>query len=183
MTVDPNSGELKAGRAEPPGLTLPSHPSSKAVVTCKDAAAARGIPLTNELKSIVLEANKEVVVVHVPGDKYVSLRAVKRTLGLTQAHLASPEMLSELVLTPGTVCAVLEPVWSLRHLISEEVFQLSYVSTNDGTLNGYFVFPPDLLLLAEHVQIGEFSRSGEVQLSAESMSSQSKPDLPGVRND
>jgi prolyl-tRNA editing enzyme YbaK/EbsC (Cys-tRNA(Pro) deacylase) len=149
--------------SEPPGHTLQSHRASKATITCKDAAAVRGVPLSNELKSIILTTSNGIIVVHVPGDKYVSLRAVKLALGSAQAQLAAPSVLSELSLTPGTVCAVLDPVWSLRHLISKEVLDLTYVTTNDGTKEGYFVFSPELLLKAEQVQVGAFSRQNETK--------------------
>lgn len=158
MVTFSGSDKLTFRNSEPPGLTLQSHRSSKATITCKDAATVRGVPLSNELKSIILNTSHGIIVVHVPGDKYVSLRAVKRTLGSAQAQLASLGVLSELGLTPGTVCAVLNPVWSLRHLISKEVLDLPYVTTNDGTKEGYFVFSPELLLKAEQVQVGVFSR-------------------------
>src|SRR5258708_5564540 len=74
-----------------------------------------------------------IVVVHVPGTKMISLRSVKRALGVKQARLASLSKLAELALTPGTVSPVLDPVWSLRHLISSDVLDLEYVTTNNGT--------------------------------------------------
>jgi prolyl-tRNA editing enzyme YbaK/EbsC (Cys-tRNA(Pro) deacylase) len=95
MAAPSSSYELNSRNSELPGRTLESHLSSKAVITCKDAAAARGLPLTHELKSIILKTSHRILVVHVPGNKYVSLRAVKRALGSKQAQLASHIVLSE----------------------------------------------------------------------------------------
>lgn len=140
-----------------PGRSLQSYKSQTTVITCKEAALARHVPLSHELKSLILETPQGPIVVHVPGDKRVSLRAVKRAIGVKQARLASPSYLMQLGLTPGTVCAVLDPIWRLKHLISSDVLDLEYVTTNDGTLNGYFVFPPELLERAEQKLIGIFS--------------------------
>lgn len=142
-----------------PGRSLQSYQSQATAISCEEAASVRDVPLSHELKSLILETSQGTIVVHVPGDKRVSLRAVKRALGTKQARLASRACLSQLGLTPGTVCAVLNPVWCLKHLISSDVLELSYVTTNDGTLKGYFVFSPKLLLTAEQKLLGVFSSS------------------------
>jgi len=53
----------------------------------------------------------------------------------------------------GTVCAVLEPVWSLPHLIDPSVLRLPYVTTNNGTPTGYYKFDPQILLRAETASV------------------------------
>jgi prolyl-tRNA editing enzyme YbaK/EbsC (Cys-tRNA(Pro) deacylase) len=136
-------------RMKPRWLTAP-------VVSCIAAAAARGIPLENELKTAILHTSDGPYAVHVPGDSRVSLRAVKSFLSVQEAFLMSPLELYASNLAPGTICAVLEPVWSMRHLISLRVLKLNYVTTNNGTLNGYFIFSPDRLLEAVNIQIGNF---------------------------
>ena len=80
----------------------------------------------NELKTIILETTVGVYAVHVPGDRQVSLRRVKTFLEAREVYLASPEYLRSIPLSPGTVCPVLEPVWSLRHSASSSVLDLEF---------------------------------------------------------
>ena len=116
------------------------------VISCAEAADAKGIALGQELKSMVLYTSKGLFVAHLPGDKRIKYRSIKNLLSVREASLAGLDTLEELGLSPGTVCAVREPVWSLPHLISREVLQENFVSTNDGTRGGYLVFSPALLL-------------------------------------
>jgi hypothetical protein len=64
--------------------------------------------------------------------------------------------MNDVGLTPGTVCPVLPPVWDMLQLLSSAVLDLEFVSTNNGTLTGYFVFGPQLLLRLPNVQLGDF---------------------------
>lgn len=139
-----------------PGLEMTSRWTSVEVITCRSAAKARGHELHRELKSLVLMTSHGLYVVHVPGDCTVSLRKVKDHLGIEEAYIADPEQLLELDLGPGIVCAVLDPVWSMRHLVDQLVFSIPEVVTNNGTRNGYFTFDPDELRSAEKVSIGDF---------------------------
>ena len=93
----------------------------------------------NELKTIILETTVGVYAVHVPGDRQVSLRRVKTFLEAREVYLASPEYLRSIPLSPGTVCPVLEPVWSLRHSASSSVLDLEF-RTNNGTSSMFFLF-------------------------------------------
>ncbi|MBI3479086.1 MAG: nucleotide-binding protein [Nitrosomonadales bacterium] len=139
-----------------PGLEMTARWTTVEVITCRSAAKARGHELHRELKSLVLMTSKGTCVVRVPGDCTVSLRKVKKHLGIEEAYIADPEQLLELGLGPGTVCAVLDPVWSMLHLVDERVLQVPEVVTNNGTRNGYFTFDPDELRSARRVDIGEF---------------------------
>jgi prolyl-tRNA editing enzyme YbaK/EbsC (Cys-tRNA(Pro) deacylase) len=143
---------------QPPGLTLPAYDLNRAVITCLQAADAKGIPLRNELKTIILETTVGVYVVHVPGDRQVSLRKIKTFLKARQVCLASPEYLRTKRLSPGTVCPVLDPVWGLLHLVSSLVLDLEFVSTNNGTPSMFFLFSPKLLLAAQNVKVGDFTK-------------------------
>jgi prolyl-tRNA editing enzyme YbaK/EbsC (Cys-tRNA(Pro) deacylase) len=126
------------------------------VVTCVQAASAKGIPLENELKTLVVRTTNGVYAVNVRGNQAVSLRAVKRFLHVREAHLLSALELRLLGLTPGTVCPVLAPVWNMRQLLSTTLLNLDFVTTNNGCLSGYFVFSPQLLLKLPNLQVGDF---------------------------
>jgi prolyl-tRNA editing enzyme YbaK/EbsC (Cys-tRNA(Pro) deacylase) len=145
-----------AGKAPPPGDGLPSRHLDHPVVSCEEAAAARGIPLARELKTLLLQTHDHgIVAVHLPGDAKVALRKVKQSMGTAQAYQASLEALAGLGLSPGTICAIKEPVWSMRHLVSQRLLQMDTVMTNDGTKTGYVEFDPAVLLLTDQI-VGDF---------------------------
>lgn len=147
--------------ANPPGLALPVQQLTSPVVTCAEAAAARGVNLSKELKTLVLETSSGLVAVHLPGDALLSLRAVKDFLEAEEAYVADPETLLRIGLSPGTVSAILEPVWSMPHLISRRVFDADLVTTNNKTRTGYFSFDPVILTQAKNVKVGEFEKPGK----------------------
>lgn len=128
------------------------------VVSCGEAATAKGIPLVNELKSLILETSKGLYIVHIPGNKYLDLRKVKTFINTNEAYLASKEVLTSLEVQPGTVTPFSNNIWNLRQLISEEILNLKFVSTNNGKLDEYISFPPTLLLKIPNVYVGNFSR-------------------------
>lgn len=141
-----------------PGLALKARHLNVPVITCEEAALARKIPLANELKTLLLRTHSGIVAAHLPGDGILSLRKVKDRLEASEAYLADPEDLLGLALSAGTVCAVLDPVWSMPHLISRRLLNLSTVMTNNGTRTGYFEFRPAILTEAVNVIVDDFER-------------------------
>jgi prolyl-tRNA editing enzyme YbaK/EbsC (Cys-tRNA(Pro) deacylase) len=133
-----------------------SYELSHEVVSCVEAALAKGIALENELKTLIIAVGSRRFALHVPGDKRASLRKVKTFLNAEQAFLLSRVELEDMGLMPGTVSPVIEPVWSLPHLISAAVLELAFVSTNSGTRSQFFVFDPKVLLQARSTSIGDF---------------------------
>lgn len=154
----PTIQETSTRRKAPPGLSLAPRLLPKEVITCEEAAAARGIPLANELKTLILRTHDGLVAAHLPGDGVLSLRKVKDRLETAEAYLADPEDLLEIGLSAGTVSAVLDPVWRLPHLVSRRVLDLTEVMTNNGTRTGYFAFDPALLVEAADVVVGDFEK-------------------------
>jgi len=128
------------------------------VVSCSQAAIAKGIPLENELKSLILTTSKGLYVLNIPGNENASLRSVKNTLDVNEALLANIEQLNTLQVQPGTVCPFLPQLWCLPQLISKDILKLSFVSTNNGNKNEYIIFCPKLLLQSERHIIGCFSK-------------------------
>jgi prolyl-tRNA editing enzyme YbaK/EbsC (Cys-tRNA(Pro) deacylase) len=131
----------------------------KEVVTCEEAAVAKGIPLKNELKTLIIQTSDGLYALHLPGNRQASLRAVKNFLNVDESYLLDEDELGELHLMPGTVSPMVDIVWNLPHLVSQEVLNRNFVSTNDGTRSGYVIFKPQILLSAMNVKIGKFSRS------------------------
>lgn len=117
------------------------------VVSCRQAANAKKIPLAEELKSLVLETGKGYYMIHLPGDKRVNFRAVRNYLKTKRVQLASREILDKLGCKPGTVNPFSNAkLKALPHLISKELFEKNILSTNyGGTLRVFIKFHPDLL--------------------------------------
>jgi prolyl-tRNA editing enzyme YbaK/EbsC (Cys-tRNA(Pro) deacylase) len=143
-----------------PGLNMKTYTLKSPVISCEEAAKARGIPLVNELKSIVLETSKGRYVVHLPADGQVDLRRVKNFLDVKEAYILDPELLvTDYDLSPGRICAILEPIWSLPHLVSKRVLTLKEIYTNNKTRIGYFKFSPNILMHAENADLGDFEKT------------------------
>ncbi len=142
------------------------------VISCAQASRAKNILLRNELKSLVLLVENDselgcmenlpkamsILVAHMPGDTKLDLRKIKNLLELRQASLASPEELKKFGMVPGTVCALHKKLWVLPQIVSELIFDLDFVSTNDGTRTGYIMFPPSLFHHSENLVVGDITR-------------------------
>lgn len=127
------------------------------VVTCRQAARAKNINTENELKTLILSTSNGYVALHICGNRQANLRDIKTALNCKQASLASPKELADLGLIPGAICPIIEPIWDFNHFISKHVLSLKYVSTNDGTRDGYYTFNPRVLLLSNNYKLGIFS--------------------------
>ena len=144
------------------GIDIELGKLKKNVVTCMQAATAKKISLENELKSLFLDTGKGFYMLHLPGDKRVNFRAVKKYLKTKRVQLAKRDALDSFNCQPGTINPFSnEKLKSLPHLISKEVFEKNMLSTNyGGTLRVYIKFHPELLdivLEEEHIHIGRFA--------------------------
>ena len=142
--------------SKPFSVNLKELKLDKPVATCEEAAQAKGIPLENELKTLILKTSNGLVAVELPGNAKASLRKIEDVLEVKEAHLADPKTLAQLGLEPCTVSAVRAPVWDMPHLIDKRLLNLDEVSTNSGNKKGYYKFKPSLLLKAEKKMIGDF---------------------------
>jgi prolyl-tRNA editing enzyme YbaK/EbsC (Cys-tRNA(Pro) deacylase) len=126
-----------------------SHP----VVSCESAATAKKISLEHELKSLVLDTDRGLVVAHLRGDQRLSLRSVKRELAVDEARLATLPDLLTLEASPGEVCPFAPSIWKLTQVVASRVLPLNWVSTNAESSTKYIVFDPLLLLRAQFVVV------------------------------
>jgi prolyl-tRNA editing enzyme YbaK/EbsC (Cys-tRNA(Pro) deacylase) len=124
------------------------------VITCIEASFARGVALSQELKHIVINSSFDEHVVHVLGDKRVSLRKVEKILNVQNLKLSNlkPSM------HRGKISPFIDPFWSMLNLIDANVLQKKWLTTNDGTLRGYIKFSPKLLLQMPNIEIGDFAK-------------------------
>lgn len=141
-----------------PGFRFMRFFEHKEVVTCEEAAAARGLPLEHELKSIILSTRVANVAVHLPANRRLYSKAVKSALGTRRIRFATPDELHVLGLRSGQVnpgntgfCA--------RNLICRTLLELPFVTTNAGQFTLGVAFDPlDLLTLPATI-VGEFSHA------------------------
>jgi prolyl-tRNA editing enzyme YbaK/EbsC (Cys-tRNA(Pro) deacylase) len=143
---------------QPPGLSMKSYQLDHEVDSCEKAAAARKVPLGNELKTLILQTPSGFVAAHLPGDGELNLRAIKNTLEIKDIKIAATDQIALIGLESGTVSAILNPVWEMPHLISKRLLSLSYVTTNNKTKTGYFKFDPIILMEANSTILGNFER-------------------------
>lgn len=144
-----------------PSSWLKTFTLQRDVVSCQEAAEAKGIPLERELKSLILKVDDDLAIVHIRGDRRLSLRRVKKALHAAEARLADPSALACLDVVPGTVAPFGKALWDLPHLISDRVLELTWVSTNSGSSNGYVIFDPVVLLRARQAIPGSFEEQGQ----------------------
>jgi prolyl-tRNA editing enzyme YbaK/EbsC (Cys-tRNA(Pro) deacylase) len=126
------------------------------VISCQEAAFAKGIPLKNELKSLIINTSRGIYVLHIPGNKKANLRAIKKALNVDEAYLASKDILKMLQVEAGTITPLLEQIWDLPQLLSHDVLLCEFVSTNAGIHNKYIIFNPYILMEHKNMIIGYF---------------------------
>jgi prolyl-tRNA editing enzyme YbaK/EbsC (Cys-tRNA(Pro) deacylase) len=145
----------------PPGLTMKPLFLDHEVITCEEAAKARGINLQNELKTLVLQTPTGLIAAHIPGNCVLSLNAVKNAIAERNLKIADPENIAKIGLEAGTVCPILNPIWEMSHIISKKLLSLDFVMTNNGSKRGYYKFDPVVLTNANSIIIGNFERHKE----------------------
>jgi len=131
---------------------------NKDVTTCEEAASAKGIPLQNELKSLIIDTSIGLYLLNIPGDKLANLRSIKKAIKVKEAFLAGEDILSRLKVEAGTVTPLLSRIWNIPQLLSLDVLEYDFVSTNAGTHNKYIIFNPTILKSHPNTTTGYFSK-------------------------
>lgn len=126
------------------------------MISCQSAAEAKGIPLEHELKSLLIDCDDGRTLVHVRGNRRLSLRGVKDALALSEAKLTDPEILHQMSISPGTLHPFHPAFWKGNHLVTHQLLSLPWVSTNAGSPTEFIVFDPLILMRAGHVSLGNF---------------------------
>jgi prolyl-tRNA editing enzyme YbaK/EbsC (Cys-tRNA(Pro) deacylase) len=121
------------------------------VVTCVEAAKARKVPLSRELKHLIIDASGTLCLVHIPGDREVQLEKVASSLSLkfSKVNLANIVQINDDRIKRGIICPFKQPFWSWKHLIHKDLLDNDWMTTNDGTKKGYIRFDPKLLCHAK----------------------------------
>jgi prolyl-tRNA editing enzyme YbaK/EbsC (Cys-tRNA(Pro) deacylase) len=126
------------------------------VVTCAEAARARRIPLSQELKTLILHGDRRwVIAVHLPATRRLQTSRIRRLLNARDVRFASEAWLEKRSLAPGLINPWNTPRGSY-HFICLSVFREQLIATNDGTFSGGILFDPRMLLTLPRLVIGRF---------------------------
>lgn len=109
-------------------------------------SVSEAAPPHRRVNTRILRSRTGFIAVHLPGDATLSLAAVSDRVESAQPHLLEAAELFAAGLEPGAVSAILEPVWSMHHLISRRILSSDRVVTSDGTTSGSFEFDSAILL-------------------------------------
>lgn len=122
--------------------------STKPVFTCREAAIARGVPLHNELKTLLVVYRGDLALLNLPGNRQVDRRSVRIALMARDFRLANTVELATLRLTRGIISPL--SLIGCRSLLDTEVLDLEWITTNAGSLTvGIKIAVRDLLRICE----------------------------------
>ena len=126
------------------------------VISCKEAAVARNIPLKKELKSIILKTPYETLAVHLCGSDKINSKKIKIALNVKEIRFATALELESFRLKSGLI----NP-WNInfceRHLVCKRVFDNDFMATNNGTYTEGIRLKPKELLTLKNVEVGDYS--------------------------
>jgi prolyl-tRNA editing enzyme YbaK/EbsC (Cys-tRNA(Pro) deacylase) len=142
----------------PGGQELAIRVLDSPIVTCEEAARAKGIPLAAELKSLFLVTSGGFILAHIRGSDRLSLRRVKTLFKLSEAYLAPRDILNEMHLSEGTISPFLRLLWELPQVVDKQLLDQPKVSTNAGTQHTYVEFSPRVLLSAPDATIADITQ-------------------------
>lgn len=130
--------------------------SHSRVITCEEAATARGVSIEQELKSILLKSNSDIFAVHLCGGHRIDSKAIKTKLRKKHLRFLNKSELNGFGLKPGLV----NP-WNIEfckiNLVCNRVFNNEFMTTNNGTFNKGVTLKPSQLLNLKEVMVGVFS--------------------------
>ena len=102
------------------------------VFTSKQAAAVRGLRLEQGAKSLLFKADKDFVLVVVPGHKKVDWKKLKQTLGVKSIRLANAEEVLRQMGVEIGACYPFGNVANLRTLVDKTLAEQAIISCNPG---------------------------------------------------
>ena len=117
------------------------------VVTCDDSARAKGTHASDEMKSLLCIASSEneekFYVVHVPGDKNVNWKAVRKFIGCRDVRIAPASALELFNTKHGTVSPISSSKLSaLPQLVSYDILEKDHVGSTTDELHEYVTLRP-----------------------------------------
>lgn len=143
--------KVEGERETPLGQIVTHQP----VVSCADAARARRVSPSAELKTLIMYTPRGFVAVHLRGTSRLSLELVRGSLDCGDVRLATVSELTDLGLRRGCINPWNVP-FCVRHLVSMSIFTERLIATNVGCLTRGIIFSPLSLLKLVPMTLGRF---------------------------
>ena len=125
------------------------------VVTCEEASLARGIELSEELKTLLLKVCKRYVALHIRGCDTLNSKKLKTFFRCKNTSFLNLEELAEKGLKPG----IINP-WNIGfcdyHIVCFRVFQNEHMATNNSRLDQGIFFDVFELLRQPNTIVGNY---------------------------
>ena len=127
--------------------------------TSEESAAARGEPLSNGGKALLLKVDDTFGLFVLPADRRLNSRAIRDELGARRTRFASAEELMELTgLVPGSVPPFGEPLLPFSLHLDAKIPNNERIAFNAGSLEHSFLMSvEDYLSAAKPAKIFAFS--------------------------
>ena len=126
------------------------------VISCSEAAEARGIELRSELKTLLLRVHQKIVGVHLRGDRRLDIRRLRRLFGAPSSFMRADE-LDVYGVRPGTINPWNVPFCD-AHVVASSVFALAEMATNNSRRDEGVLFATGELRTLPNVIIGDIDR-------------------------
>ena len=109
-------------------------PHGRPVFTSEDAAQARGVRLSQIVKTILLVTpGEELVVAVLPGDRKLNVKRIKKLSGRKNLHfLDRTSMENKLGLTVGAIAPVGELIENFPMFVDPDIFREEQVDISSG---------------------------------------------------
>ena len=129
--------------------------------TSEESAAARGEPLSNGGKALLLKVDDAFGLFVLPADRRLDSRAIRDELGTRRTRFASAEELCELAgLVPGGVPPFGEPILPFPLHLDAQIPRNERIAFNAGSLEHSFIMSVEAYLsVAEPARIFGFSKA------------------------
>ncbi|HUD08246.1 MAG TPA: YbaK/EbsC family protein [Candidatus Saccharimonadales bacterium] len=102
------------------------------VFTSEQAAKVRGLSLDSGAKSLLLKADKNFILVVLPGSRKIDSKKLKTKLGVKNLHFASPEDVELFMHCKIGACYPFGSVTKLDTYIDESLLDQASISFNPG---------------------------------------------------
>ncbi|MGE4290987.1 MAG: YbaK/EbsC family protein [Desulfovibrio sp.] len=139
-------------------IVTPRLALDKEVRSCLEAANARGIPLSLELKTLLLRADGKLMAVHLRGGDRLNNRLVKKACNIRNLAFETLEQIRAYGLEKGIINPWTVPKQAM-HVVDTAVMKQSVMTTNNGTLTGSMLVNIQDLLTLNHVRIEKIRES------------------------
>ena len=127
--------------------------------TSEESAAARGEPLSNGGKALLLKVDDDFGLFVLPADRRLNSRAIRDELGARRTRFASADELLELTgLVPGSVPPFGEPLLPFSLHLDSQIPENERIAFNAGSLEHSFLMSvQDYLRAAQPAKTFRFS--------------------------